>query len=251
VTDAPADGPRPSASPEGSEPPAGATEASEPPAGPNREASEPGLGPALAEVTLAFAVALGALALLAPVMEARGWGGWRLALWLLPPVALAAIRREDGFALLGLTPGRRTPRGLLLALGLSVTVLPLYAVGKASWLAGGAALPSIDAGEAARVFGWHLVTVALYEEAFFRGYATGRLLGPGEAPSRARLLAAFVVPALLFGIAHAVLLGDPTRMDTALPALLFCLLRVVGRDIWGAVAFHAACNAIELSMVAS
>lgn len=206
----------------------------------------------LGEIALVLSASLLTLRLLAPTLSQHP--SWTLLVWLLPPIALAALRREDAPELLGLTP-QRTASGLVAALALCAVVLPIFALVVTSWQAAAQPgadglvlqLPSLDASQTGRTFAIHLLLVALPEEAFFRGYVMTRLLK--AFPDRRGQVATLVVQALVFGLAHVALTGDPSRIDTALPALLFGALRLRSGDIWGAVIFHAACNAVAAGLV--
>lgn len=205
----------------------------------------------LGELALVLGTILLTLRLLDHVLSQ--YPSWTMLVWLLPPIALAAMRREDASELLGLIP-QRLGSGLVAALVLCAVVLPAYALVVTSWRAaaqpdaGGLAmqLPSLDVSQTGRIFVIHLLLVALPEEAFFRGYMMTRLLK--AFPDKRGQVASLLVQALLFGVAHVALTGDVSRLDTALPALLFGALRLRSGDIWGAVIFHAACNAVAAGL---
>ncbi len=215
----------------------------------------PALGPALGEVLLVTGGTLGLL--LAARAILGDWNQWFILLWFVIPVALAVLRGEDPIMTFGLAP-ERPLRGLLVALALSATLLPLFAIGATAYLTGGERFLAFDLELATKTLANHLVLVALHEEAFFRGYVQGKLEGApsnnrlgaddDDGPPKAslgRVAIAFAVTAVLFGAYHPILEGsDLSRMNTALPGLLFCLLRHLSGDIWAAVLFHAACNAV-------
>ena len=140
------------------------------------------------------------------------------------------------------------PRGLLLAAAVALGALLLFV--------GVAALAATLAGRAAGPAPWGIVAlrllrdlpfVALPEEWLFRGVVQPALDRP-EGPARRVLGAPFgrgaLLSALLFGLAHALIELDPTRLLTAVPGLLFAWLRArTGSMLPGTVA-HAASNAL-------
>lgn len=92
------------------------------------------------------------------------------------------------------------------------------------------------------VAGVLLVLAPWAEEVVFRLGLQENLLRrwPGHA------LAAIVVTALVFGLAHALLRQDPMALAVAAPALLLGLLYGRWRLLWPCVALHAAMNALWL-----
>ncbi|HJK96980.1 MAG TPA: MrtC family glutamic-type intramembrane protease [Polyangiaceae bacterium LLY-WYZ-14_1] len=91
-----------------------------------------------------------------------------------------------------------------------------------------------------------LLVVALPEEAFFRGYLQTRL--ERAFPPRVRLFGrtwspgALLIQALLFGVVHLAVDRQLGRLATAVPGLLFGVLRSWRGGIGAAVVLHAASN---------
>lgn len=90
-----------------------------------------------------------------------------------------------------------------------------------------------------------VVAIALPEEFFYRGYLQGRLTDVW--PNRWRILGASIGPALLaqsalFGVAHFLVDGNPLRMATFFPALVFGWMRQRSGSILAPTLFHALCN---------
>jgi membrane protease YdiL (CAAX protease family) len=90
-----------------------------------------------------------------------------------------------------------------------------------------------------------VLTIALPEEAFYRGYLQSRL--DDVWPPRWRVLGAPVGPGLLagaviFALGHVVTVHAATRLAVFFPALLFGWLRARTGGIGASVFFHAICN---------
>ncbi len=157
--------------------------------------------------------------------------------------------------------GRDLLRGALVSLGL---ILPVFA-GAYLWYCtlGGLVFspsfshfvhPEMPLGE--RVV-TELLLVALPEEFFYRGYL---LTTMRDALSRKFQndrcviwglqksdLVALVITSLCFGIAHT-LGGEPGRIVTFFPAIMFGLLRLKSDGIVGCILLHAWCNLMMLFM---
>ena len=92
----------------------------------------------------------------------------------------------------------------------------------------------------------NLLLVALPEELFYRGFVLPSLLA--RWPNRATLLAiplgrAVVVSSAIFALGHYIgEFGDPARLGPFFPSLLFSMLAMRSRSIFGAVLYHATCN---------
>lgn len=92
---------------------------------------------------------------------------------------------------------------------------------------------------------WHVLGVALPEEAFFRGYLQTSLkerwkgavsLGPVE------LDWPIVVSSVVFAIGHLATSPHPSRLAVFFPSLLFGIVRRKSGGIGAAVFLHAECN---------
>lgn len=92
---------------------------------------------------------------------------------------------------------------------------------------------------------WHLLAVALPEEAFFRGYLQTALEDRGSprvSLGRHSLSLAIVTVSLLFAVGHFATINDPGRLAVFFPSLLFGAVRSVTGGIGAAVVLHAECN---------
>jgi len=137
-------------------------------------------------------------------------------------------------------------RETAVALGIALVLFPPY-----GWLYGWFHMPGgtfdlrLPPQLLDRTVG-QLLVVALPEEAFFRGYLHGRL--DAAFPTRRRLFgvrlspAALVVQAMLFGLVHAAVDGNPARLATAVPGLLFGWVRSWRGGVGAAIVLHAASN---------
>lgn len=123
--------------------------------------------------------------------------------------------------------GSTLPAAWRTAVGLAVAALAL-----AAWLDGVAALRLAVL----------LAVAPLAEEALLRAGLHEALLRRGVAPLPTVLLCA-----LLFGLAHALLRGDPVALAVALPALLVGALYQRSRRLRDAVLLHALLNALWLA----
>ena len=135
--------------------------------------------------------------------------------------------------IMGLESPTRAKDGPALTLGCAS--VGLYAV-TMWWYTDGRSLPSPWL--LGTVFIHQCLIVALPEELFFRGYIQGTL--DHASPRRPRV--SLVLAALLFALAHGVADGDPTRLITFAPGLLFGYLRFLTGRIWTPVIIHALAN---------
>lgn len=92
---------------------------------------------------------------------------------------------------------------------------------------------------------WHVLGVALPEEAFFRGYLQTAL----DDRSRVgwnllgrRLTWSLVVVSVLFALGHFATAPLPARLAVFFPSLLFGVTRTFTGGIGAAVVLHAECN---------
>lgn len=96
---------------------------------------------------------------------------------------------------------------------------------------------------------WHLLGVALPEEAFFRGYLQSSLQDRWRTHSKAdwrlgpiQLNWAIVVSSVLFALGHLATEPHPARLAVFFPSLLFGVVRRKTGGIGAAVFLHAQCN---------
>lgn len=96
---------------------------------------------------------------------------------------------------------------------------------------------------------WHVLGVALPEEAFFRGYLQSSLRDRWKSRSKTEwrfgpisLSAAIVVSSLLFALGHLATEPHPARLAVFFPSLLFGVVRDKTGGIGAAVFLHAQCN---------
>lgn len=216
---------------------------------------------ALREALLAFAATTLACAILWRLREPLG-GLLHIAIavvFLLVPRWLLDRRGAD-WAAYGLT-WRPLGRGLALVSVAALIVYPPFLAGFvayydrvcamgllrrmcAGWLGWGGASLRLAPDFATQVVA-QVAAVALPEEFFYRGWLQGRLADAW--PDRRRFLGAPVGAALLaqsaaFGVAHFLVDGDPRRLATFFPALVFGWMRARTGSILAPTLFHALCN---------
>ena len=186
-------------------------------------------------------------------------GQYRWAQWMFPvgAVVLAAVAMKQshlGWRAVGLAWNQST-YGLLLVFVLALVTLPIhfFAVSKlVAYAPCGPADPAHWICPTGRTLHLHwpsdlatwallqLLTAALPEEVFYRGWVQSRLR---QAYSPA---VAIGVTAFVFALSHVVFqfhtLSDALRLLTFFPGLLFGWLRYRSGSIWPSVAFHWLCN---------
>jgi len=178
----------------------------------------------------------GALAVLAGTLALRP-DAFQAVAFLLPFVA-ALVRRESpvGFA------GPLVPKvALALAAVVLVLTLPLVGLGVALQLVEWR--PSAPEGQALA----GLAVAALVEEWLFRGYLQTRL--ERVLPPRTRILgtplgAAWLLTALLFGLAHLPQHGPLEALARVAPGLVFGFCRARAGSIWPGWVVHVAYNVV-------
>ncbi len=92
---------------------------------------------------------------------------------------------------------------------------------------------------------WHVLGVALPEEAFFRGYLQTSLEDRWPATWRLGPLSmnfAIVVASIIFALGHLATEPHPARLAVFFPSLLFGVVRGTSGGIGAAVFLHAQCN---------
>ena len=92
---------------------------------------------------------------------------------------------------------------------------------------------------------WHLVAVALPEEAFFRGYLQSELERRGYAGLTLfgkKYGLAIVVTSVIFALGHFATQPHPARLAVFFPSLLFGVVRTASGGIGAAMVLHAQCN---------
>lgn len=163
------------------------------------------------------------------------------ASWLVPaafvwlPCLLAAAGRTNPERL-GLdrpSPSRDGP-ALLAGLG----AVGVYA---AAMVLVRGSLPACDVTALPLALALQVLAVALPEELFFRGYLQGELQEAAGPGAWWPVLAAAVV----FGLAHVLVGRGLAAAVTALPGLLFGLLRRRTGTIWVPVLVHGAANTVH------
>ena len=93
-----------------------------------------------------------------------------------------------------------------------------------------------------------LVAVAIPEEFFFRGYIQGRLseaLPPSHRFLRVPVGSALLVTSVLFALGHFLIDFDPRRLAVFFPALVFGWMREATGSIAPGALFHALCNLVS------
>lgn len=141
-------------------------------------------------------------------------------------------------------------RGLLLWLGATAVVLPLFCLGYYVYMR--RICPHLP-----RALFWcpplvpptlrwppqpllavasQLIVVALPEEFFFRGFIQGRLREVVRAPW------AIAFTAAVFALGHLLVTFEPAALAVFFPGLLFGLLRAQTGSVLAGTLFHATCN---------
>lgn len=203
------------------------------------------------------------------------------ASWLLPPkIAGSAVglvfvgatwqlvlRRSDaevrahGLSISGFLSGEpvsvaRVARDLGRAVGITalllLVVIPPFAIGYPLWWSRVLGHPLLWQGRPVafppgfleEVVG-QVFTIALPEEAFYRGYLQSELDRAWRP--RVRFLGASIGPAILvtsvvFALGHVVTEPHPNRLAVFFPSLAFGFLRARTGGVGTSIAFHAACN---------
>ena len=194
-------------------------------------------------------------------------GSALVAVLLLYAPVYYAWRRDEDLASYGfrLEPLRR---GLILGLGFSLIVFPLFAAGYLFFYdvvcaSSGALRDLAPPGMCSRFLGWdglhapdldgdfgqfalvQLVVVALPEELFFRGFLHHLL--ERALPPRRRILGggiglALIISSLLFALVHLPKYGDPRSLATFFPALVFGWMRSATGSIFAGTVAHASSN---------
>jgi membrane protease YdiL (CAAX protease family) len=177
------------------------------------------------------------------------------------PVGAAHPPAHYGLSLGGLMEAERVSfvhliRSAAIALGqgtaVAALVLPPFLFGFLYWYAPEADF-SFSKGLAGSPDGhllgeialWHLLAVALPEEAFFRGYLQTALEDRGSprvSLGRISFSLAIVTVSLLFAAGHFATIRDPARLAVFFPSLLFGAVRSATGGIGAAVVLHAECN---------
>jgi membrane protease YdiL (CAAX protease family) len=189
----------------------------------------------------------------------EGWRTWGVAAsWAAAALAMIAWRHRGQAAQFGLA--WRRPLKSLARTGLyAVLVFPPFVLGYLLLFgASGWTMPGI--GVIAGAFGYHLAVAALPEELFFRGYAQRRLGDRFGRRSRRVLGVPLSVPLVLaaagFAVTHLAYEAQPfslagaARLLTFFPGLLFGALREDTGDVVAPTLFHAACNALLVTLQA-
>ncbi len=96
-----------------------------------------------------------------------------------------------------------------------------------------------------------LLTVALPEEAFFRGYLQTAF--DRQFTARVRIFGAhvglsLVVTSAIFAIGHLITVPHPQRLAVFVPSLLFGWMRARTGGIGASMAFHALCNLMAAAL---
>lgn len=168
-------------------------------------------------------------------------------------LSLGGLMEPSALSLARLT--RETMRAFGVATLVALIVLPPFWLGFLSWYAPETEFSLRDAfvweGDSAparwlfEMSLWHVLGVALPEEAFFRGYLqtslnerfrSGPRLGPIE------LNGAIVISSLIFALGHVATDPHPSRLAVFFPSLLFGVVRGATGGIGAAVFLHAECN---------
>ena len=166
------------------------------------------------------------------------------------------IRRADALGMslwrLGLHP-----RGALAeaawSLAALAVVLPLWAAGALAVAALGG-LGVRHAPGPAGLLAWlgllatQILGVALPEECFWRGYVQPVLQHARLAPGGRWAPMGILGTALLFGLGHVLGGQGVLGLGTAVPALLFGVLRARRGSLVGAVVAHTGCNLAALAL---
>jgi uncharacterized protein len=95
----------------------------------------------------------------------------------------------------------------------------------------------------------HVVTIALPEEAFFRGYLQSSLVkrwAPRTGATRVTVGLSILVVSALFALGHFATEPHPARLAVFFPSLLFGAARALSGGIGAAVFLHAQCNIFSL-----
>ncbi len=98
----------------------------------------------------------------------------------------------------------------------------------------------------------HLGSVALPEEAFFRGFLQTKLddiWPPRWMIFRAKLGPSWIFVSLVFAMGHFMTLPQPARLLVFFPSLIFGWMRAKTGGIGSGAIFHASCNLFSAFMV--
>ncbi len=143
-------------------------------------------------------------------------------------------------------------RALLIALAVAAIVIPPFAIGYPLWWSHMVGRPLSWLGRPVLFparFGEEILgqifTIALPEEAFYRGYLQTQL--DRALPPRLRVLGATVGPSLLvtsaiFALGHVATDPNPARLAVFFPSLLFGWLRQRTGGVGASVLLHATSN---------
>ena len=210
----------------------------------------------LVEPVVVWALATTSAALLFRVSALGGWfHAIVAAIFLYVPAALLPAESLERFGL----HARPLGRNLVLALVVSLVVLPLYLGGFVAWHALACRVPGLrplvpGICEHARSLA-HLrlppdllrfalaevIVVALPEEFFFRGYVQSRLAA-GLPTGRRGTAIAIVAASVLFALTHVAVQGNLGLLAVFFPSLVFGWLRARSGSVLPGTLFHALCN---------
>lgn len=161
---------------------------------------------------------------------------------LIPSIAMR-IRQESPSSI-GLSLKNLGGELVVVAL-LSVVVFPLYAIGyKFYWKVSGSFHLRLPV-SAADLILTHFLIVAFPEEFLFRGYIQKKL--GFFFTARIKLMGFKIgwhipVASALFALGHFATSGNPQRLATFLPSILFGILKERRQSLTGCILFHALCN---------
>lgn len=161
--------------------------------------------------------------------------GWiqtlELAAWTLPAWLIALRRGRDPLEFYALD---RRPRRLGESL-VALLAVAAWAALMQLWLLPRDTLPA--ASELLRTLILQIALVAFPEELLFRGLAQPALARRGP-------VVGIVGGAVLFALAHVIVLPSPDRLLVVFPGLLFGLLRERTGSLWPSILLHALCNLV-------
>jgi len=106
----------------------------------------------------------------------------------------------------------------------------------------------MGAGATLNLVAVHLIAVALPEEFFYRGFLLPLLLTTPQIKSmkgRRPIIAALVLQAVLFGLGHALVDGNPLRMAVFFPGLIFGIVALRTRSLYAPILIHGFANVVS------
>ncbi|MBU1240367.1 CPBP family intramembrane metalloprotease [Myxococcota bacterium] len=183
-------------------------------------------------------------------------------LFLFLPTLWFWARHEKDFIAFG-----SFPRGLMWGLAVAIPLLSGYALvhflffssvcsSDSAWFSLGRSCAHygstfhwpLSATASLNLLGVHVIAVALPEEFFYRGFLLPLLIGSrelGRLDKKKAIIIALVIQALLFGLGHTLVDGNPLRMAVFFPGLIFGIVALKTKTLFAPIIIHGLANFVS------